>query len=199
MLNNLFVKIGPNLSSKNPKSNTNFEAYISKANTKLHEDPLTEDECLEAFKLVKINKAPGFDEIDINVINQLYYHIKKPLIRIFGNSIKLWVSPEKLKLAKVTPIFKSGKNNKPISVLPCFSKILEKIVYNRICDYLTKNNLPFHKQFGYRKGQSTQHALIELINSIYDSFNENKYTLGVFIDLSKAFDTVNHNILRKKL
>ena len=89
MLNNLFVKIGPNLSSKNPKSNTNFEAYISKTNTKLHEDPLTEDECLEAFKLLKINKAPGFDEIDINVINQLYYHIKKPLIRIFGNSIKL--------------------------------------------------------------------------------------------------------------
>ena len=70
-------------------------------------------------------------------------------------------------------------------------------MYNRICDYLTKNNLPFHKQFGYRKGQSTQHALIELINSIYDSFNENKYTLGVFIDLSKAFDTVNHKIILK--
>ena len=70
-------------------------------------------------------------------------------------------------------------------------------MYNRICDYLTKNNLLFHKQFGYRKGQSTQHALIELTNSIYDSFNENKYTLGVFIDLSKAFDTVNHKIILK--
>ena len=66
-------------------------------------------------------------------------------------------------------------------------------------EYLTKNNLPFDKQFGFRKGHSTEHALIELVNKIYDSLNKNKYILGVFIDLSKAFDTVNHNILLKKL
>ena len=96
--NNFFVKIGPNLASKIPKSDTNFEAYISKANTKLQENHLTENEFLKAFKSLKINKAPGFDQIDVNVINQIYNHIKKLLIRIFGDSIKLvGVFQEKLK------------------------------------------------------------------------------------------------------
>ena len=72
-------------------------------------------------------------------------------------------------------------------------------MYNRVYNYLNNNNLLFRKQFGFRKGHSTDHALIKLIDSIYDSFNQNKYTLGVFIDLSKAFDTVDHNILIDKL
>ena len=82
---------------------------------------------MEAFKSLKINKAPGFDKTDVKVINETYNYIEKPLIRIFGDSIKLGVFPEKLKLAKFTPIFKSGKNElltnyRPISVLPCFFK-----------------------------------------------------------------------------
>ena len=72
-------------------------------------------------------------------------------------------------------------------------------MYNRLYGNLTKNNLLFDKQFGFRKGHSTEYALIEFVNRIYDSFNKNKSTLGVFIDLSKAFDTVNHNILLEKL
>ena len=72
-------------------------------------------------------------------------------------------------------------------------------MYNRVYNYLNNSNLLFRKQFGFRKGHSTDHALIKLIGSIYDSFNQNKYTLVVFIDLSKAFDTVDHNILIDKL
>ena len=72
-------------------------------------------------------------------------------------------------------------------------------MHNRVYNYLNDNNLLFRKQFGFRKGHATDHALIKLIDSIYDSFNQNKYTLGVFIDLSKAFDTVDHNILIDKL
>ena len=109
-LTTFFVKIGPNLASEIPKIDTNFETYISKANTKLQENFLTEDAFFKTFKSVKINKAPSFDETDVNVINQIYNHIKKPLNRIFGDPIKLGVFPGKLKLAKVTPIFKSGKN-----------------------------------------------------------------------------------------
>ena len=67
-------------------------------------------------------------------------------------------------------------------------------MYKRVYNYLNDNNLFFHKQFGFRKGYSTDHALIKLIDSKYGSFNQNKYTLGILIDLSKAFDTVDHNI-----
>ena len=132
-LTTFFVKIGPNLASIIPKSDTNFEAYISKVNTKLHENPLTKDNFLKAFKSLKINKTPGFDQIDVYVINQIYKHIKKTFISILGDSIKPGVFPEKVKLAKVTLIFKSGKNEhltnyRPISALPCFSKIVERIM-----------------------------------------------------------------------
>ena len=104
-----------------------------------------------------------------------------------------------MKIAKLTPIFKYGKkelltNCRPISVLSCFSKILERIMYNQVYNYLNDNNL-FRKQFGFMKGHSTDHALIKLIDSIYGSFNQDKYTLGLFVDLSKAFDTVDHSKL----
>ena len=105
--NNFFVKIGPNLGSKITISDTKYEPCINKANTKLDENPLMEDEVLKAFKSLKINKAPGFE----HVTNQIYNHIKKSLIRIFGDSIKFRVFPEKLKLVKVTSIFKSKKRN----------------------------------------------------------------------------------------
>ena len=75
--NNFFVKIGRNLASKIPKSDTNFEAYISKVNTKLHKNPLTEDKFLKELRSLIINKAPGFDQIDVNMIKQMYNHIKK--------------------------------------------------------------------------------------------------------------------------
>ena len=75
-----------------------FEAYSSKANTKLHENPLTEGKFLKEFKSLKTNKAQGFDQVDVNVISQIYNHINKPLIRIFGDLMKLGVFPEKLKI-----------------------------------------------------------------------------------------------------
>ena len=109
-----------------------------------------------------------------------------------------------MKIAKVTPIFKSGEkelltNHRPVSLLWCFSKIFERIMYNRAFNDLHDNNFLFQKQFGFTKGYSTDHALIKLMDSMYDSFNQNKYPLAGFIDLSKAFDTADHNILIDKL
>ena len=202
--NEFFVNIGPNLANKIPQCNLTFKSYLPTVNTTLKETVLSENEFEEAFKTLKRNKAPGHDGLDVNIITSVYEFIKKPLLKIFNESINLGIFPEKMKIAKVTPIFKSGKkelltNYRPISVLSCFSKILERIMYNRVYNYLNDNNLLFRKQFGFRKGHFTDHTLIKLIDSIYDSFNENKYTLGVFIDLSKGFDTIDHNFLIDKL
>ena len=90
-------------------------------------------------------------------------------------------------------------NYRPIFVLPCFSKMLERLMYNRLQKYLKDQNILYDKQFGFQTGHSTDHAIAQLVNQIYEAFEKNEYTFGVFIDLSKSFDTVDRSILLRKL
>ena len=99
-----------------------------------------------------------------------------------------------MKIARVVPLFKTGDlslftNYRPVSVLPAFSKILERIVYNRFLNFLNKFNFFSKNQYGFRKNHSTAYALIQFFDKLSDAIDQGKVTLGLFIDLSKAFDT----------
>ena len=114
--------------------------------------------------------------------------------------------PDKLKIGNVTPIFKNGDkslltNCRPskLSVLPCFSKLLKYVTYNRLYEFVIKNETFYEKEIGFQATHSGEHTILEVVNSISNSVENGKFTLGTFIDFSKAFDTLDHTILLNKL
>ena len=119
-------------------------------------------------------------------------------------SLSTGIVPEKLKIAKVIPVFKKGakdnvSNYRPISVLPIFSKILEKCMYNRLFNFLNQFNIICNNQFGFRPKHSTSSALLSFIDNVVKSLDNKEVLLSLFLDLSKAFDTLDHSILLCKL
>ena len=120
------------------------------------------------------------------------------------NPVLNGIFPDKLKIVKVVPLHKGGStedlnNFRPISLLSIFDKIIEKIMHKRLYHFLELHNVLFDNQFGFRKNNSTSYALMEITEKIKESIDNGKYGCGIYIDLRKAFDTVNHNILIKKL
>ena len=127
-----------------------------------------------------------------------------PLLRLIQNSFQSGTFPEKLKIARITPLHKSGdvsnpSNFRPISTLSYYSKIYEKLIANRILSFCKKFSIISPDQFGFQPGVSTCDALVELSESIYKSLDEKKHHMVALIDIKKAFDSVNHDILLKKL
>ena len=121
------------------------------------------------------------------------HHFVEPLTHLFIASLVQGVFSTVLKKAKVIPIFKGGdpsqlSNYRPVSVLPCFSKILERLMYNRLLSSVNKHSLLYKYQFGFRKGYSTNFAMIILIDKISQALDKGNNVLGIFHDLSKAFD-----------
>jgi hypothetical protein len=149
-------------------------------------------------------KAGNTSEIPSIVYKRASHALAPPIALLFNKSIECHTFPDILKKARVTPVHKGGNpadinNYRPISNLPILSKIFEKIIYKQLYSYLVKFDILSPCQFGFRSQKSTNDAIISLLDIIYSALDKNEFPIGLFIDLRKAFDTVNHNYLLLKL
>ena len=193
------------LDTKSVSKISNFiDSKIGDKNRYFAIPPITTDFVLQQLKHMPSTKATGLDDISINVLKLAAPEIVSSITYICNLSLKTATFPAKWKEAKVTPLHKGGSrhncsNYRPISVLPILSKILEKHVFTHMYAFLQKHNLLTDSQFGFRKQNSCQTALLALTEKMYKAINEGKYFGMTQLDLSKAFDLVNHTILLEKL
>lgn len=166
--------------------------------------PASELEIQTIIANMKSGKTGGIDKISIKIIKRIAVHILKPLAFILNRCIEDAFFPTYFKKAEIIPIFKSGSkekstNYRPISLISNFAKIFEKVLKQRIVSFLDKYNIINTMQFGFQAGKNTDDAIKTVVDEIHNAISNTQPCIAIFLDLAKAFDTVNHNILLKKL
>lgn len=166
--------------------------------------PATQEEVKFLIASLKPKKAAGIDGIQAIVVKNCPEIITPILTEIINNCIACGQFPDALKVARVVPIHKSEskaeiENYRPVSVLPIINNIFERVINSRLLEFVEKCNLLYDFQYGFRKNCGTNTALSEIFDMLYCDMNERKKCTGLFMDLSKAFDCVNHDILLNKL
>ena len=167
----------------------------------------TDTTCSEIMKIILSQdekKASGYDEINNRIIKRTSNIVVPFLEVLFNACLRQNIFPDRFKLAKVTPLFKGGEKTdlgcyRPISLLPAFSKILEKIMQAQSFSHLSKHDIISEQQFGFRPKFTTEYAILDIYEKLINNLDKKLTTCAIFLDLAKAFDTVSHDILLRKL
>ncbi|MBM3937968.1 MAG: hypothetical protein FJ333_04840 [Sphingomonadales bacterium] len=204
--NNFFLNVAPTISSKiTPIDQApEIENLGNNPLFSLSAIPVTSQEIYEIVKDLQNKKSQDLYGLSNYFVKKIINVISDPLVHIFNLSFRNGIVPNQLKIAKIVPLFKSGDttltdNYRPIALLPIFSKILEKLAFNRLSNFIEGNNLLSQYQFGFRKNHSTVHPMFKLVDFIMKAWEKKEHVIGIFCDLKKAFDTVDHKLLIKKM
>jgi hypothetical protein len=206
--NKHFVEMGDKLSNDIPQSNVTPESYLSDVQNSINQltcfREITEPEILGLLQGLVASIASGIDGISAKILKIAAPAITPSIVSIFNQSIATGIFPSDWKVARVAPIHKTGakhdmENYRPISVISIIAKIMEKLIHNQLYDYLIVSNLLTNSQHGFRPCHSTTTALLDITNKWYQNMDVVQLNGVVFLDLKKAFDTVDHDILLKKL
>ena len=194
------VNVTDNINKTIPRTPNSPLRYLDSAiGNCLFLSPVTHLEIEDVIANLNSSKSIGPNSVPINILKLVKRDISHPLAEIVNQSFLKGTFPSKLKVAKVVPVFKRGdseiwSNYRQISLLPIFSKIFEKLVNKRLYSFVTCNKIIYPLQFGFQENNSIDHALISMTGTIRRSLDNKDYGSGVFIDLQKAFDTVNHKV-----
>ncbi len=165
---------------------------------------LNECTAAEIEEIIEKYENGKASDIPVTVIKRSSRIISPHLEMHYNNLMKAGIFPDELKTAKVTPIYKKGneehlENYRPVSILPIFGKIFEKLIYSRLYSFFASQGILNDRQFGFREGHSTTHALNYSVELVRKALKKKQHVLAIFIDLSKAFDTLDHKTLLEKL
>ena len=193
--NSFFTNIDPSLANNIKKvPNKRYSDYLTlKPEVNLNFKPITET----VVDKIITNQHDGISTLVFKSIKNI---IIKPLTIIISQTLKKGIFSKKLKIAKVVPIHKAVDNTmftnyRPISLLPAASKVFERAIHDQLYSYFEDNHLFNKSRYGFRKRHSTEFACLELTDKLYGLMDKSKMPIGIFLDLSKAFDTLNHQIL----
>ena len=202
-----FANIGKNLSSQIDQNvaNADYKSYLtSPTEEKMKFKCITTDYTMKAIECLENKKSSGHDGISNTLLKVIKASISPSLTIIINQMLTTGIFPDAFKLSKVIPLFKKGDssllvNYRPISLLPTISKIFEKVIHDQLYEYFDKYNLLAEQQYGFRKQHSTEYAAVKLVDRVSKEMDIGKTPTNVYIDLSKAFDTLTFDILLFKL
>jgi hypothetical protein len=204
--NRFFTSVGSSLANEIKYSgNKCYKDFLNKKYTNKFKFKKIDKEYLtNLINEMTPKTSCGCDGISMKLLKSIQYILIEPLLVIINQTLNTGIFPDKLKIAKVNPIYKKDDNTKftnyrPISLLPAISKIFEKVIYNQLYAFFQNESLFYSSQYGFRKKHSTELAALEIVDRLITKMDKQETPLNIYLDLSKAFDTIDHKILKNKL